>query len=187
MAPAHRGVQFQWRDIPGRVGLFDQHAHGSRHGRKRCCFRQTHALTLAGLFRPGRLAENRPRHAALAASNGYTGTTLVSAALQIGPGGSLSAASAISVSNSSTLAVTASTNLPGNTITVNPAAYRRHRGRQQFLAHGRQPVDDRPAQRRGHRHQRQPRAWRRHAQHRRHGNRGHAHGGRRADAGRRGL
>ncbi len=59
----------------------------------------------------------------LGGSNQFSGATTVSGGtLQIGPSGSLAAASAISVSNSATLAVTASTNLPGNTITVNPGS-----------------------------------------------------------------
>ena len=59
----------------------------------------------------------------LSAVNQYGGATGVSnGTLRIGPSGSIAAASIITVSNSSTLAVTASTNLPGNVVTINPGS-----------------------------------------------------------------
>ena len=55
----------------------------------------------------------------LSAVNTYTGPTSINAGtLQINPTGQINAASAISVANSATLAVTANANLPGNVITV---------------------------------------------------------------------
>ncbi len=56
-------------------------------------------------------------------ANQYSGVTNVNGGtLRIGPSGSIAAASIITVSNSSTLAVTASTNLPGNVVTINPGS-----------------------------------------------------------------
>ncbi len=67
----------------------------------------------------GSLAKTGSGMLTLGGNNQFTGPTQVGGGtLQIGPSGAIAAASVITVSNSSTLAVTASTNLPGNTITV---------------------------------------------------------------------
>ena len=100
---------------------------------------------------PGGLTKIGQGSLTLAGMNSYAGPTQVTGGtLRIGPSGSIAAASAITVSNSSTLAVTASTNLPRQRDHRQPGQHLRHHRGEQLLAGGRQPVDDRPPQRPGH-------------------------------------
>ena len=81
---------------------------------------QTYSGQISGA---GSLAKVGSGSLTLSNTNVYSGTTSVAGgALRIGPTGSIAAASAINVTNSSTLALTAAANLPGNLITVNPGS-----------------------------------------------------------------
>ena len=81
---------------------------------------QTYAGQISG---NGSLLMAGPSGLVLTGSNSYTGGTTVSGGtLRIGPTGSIAAASAIGVTNNSTLAVTAAADLPGNSITVSPGS-----------------------------------------------------------------
>ncbi len=88
-----------------------------------------------------------PNSLTLGGSNTYLGPTSVAGGtLLVGPSGSIAGASAITVSNSSTLAVTASTNLRGSTITVNPGSLFDTTGASSFsLAAGNLLTIGRPA------------------------------------------